>query len=212
MKKLSFISIALSLMLILTACQDDSTSPSKSKEIMPLALGNFWVYQQLYYDSNGNLTDSEIDTLLVKRQFTYNGKVYFSFDEYDEEHQDEGLRNADGGLYQLNYDYDNETFSEDLMFKYPAKTGDVFMINEEEVKVISTNATISVPKGSFSCYHYKIESEYIDEDDPSYSRKIIENLYMAPGVGMVKYEIIRNYFNGDLYRKYYLNLMDYKLN
>jgi hypothetical protein len=70
----------------------------------------------------------------------------------------------------------NVSSIESLLFKYPATLNEVYLSYDSvKVKVISINENVTVPAGTFSCYHYQTnENGYLSDN------------YISPGVGMIK--------------------------
>ncbi len=204
MKRSFFIIIVVASLIFLTACPDDPNSPSTPVEILPLALGNYWIMESLKLDSVGSVLRTTYDTLEINDEMTYQGKQYFMLTNV-------GVRNGSDGMYQLIHDTENDTYQEVLTLKYPAKAGDVFMSGSDEITVMATNISITVPAGTFKCYQYRDVYEVIDDENPEYSGKYIRDMFVAPGIGFVKMEGIATTLQGAFKHHSKNHLKSYKL-
>lgn len=148
-----------------------ATPPNSSQSLIPLAVGNWWVYH--WEDRvNGWIDSAGTDTLRVVTSFSWNGNTWFSFGD-DRFY----FRNAADGFRKLivNGHYPSEI--ELLEYKYPALAGESWWVKVDtdslQVKVISTTAQKTVPAGSFDrCMHYRWHGDETNE-------------YFKPGVGQI---------------------------
>jgi len=140
--------------------------PQSPTYIVPLALDNEWTFIRTQYDTLGIVT--RIDTInysivndtLIGNQHWFK-EDYFSFYYY----------NDSQGLWRWN-PYPK------LIYKYPAKVGDIFFNDYLwEIKVISIDTLINTPKRKLSCYQYQLDF---------YGFKT--NNFLAPGFGYVSME------------------------
>ena len=76
-----------------------------------------------------------------------------------------------------------EDFS--LTLKYPAGKGERYVDDDVIYRILETERKLSVKAGEFTCVVYEMYTE--DKDDPEYSTR--ELLFMAPGVGLVRWEM-----------------------
>lgn len=137
-----------------------------SASIIPLAVGNSWTIRISYWDLDGKLRTSRYETSRIvgdtiidgERWFVMSGDGWYNL-----------CANKVNGFYKLN------SGTKVLHVKYPAKVGDSYHGPSGETKVVSLNANISVPKGSFVCYQYRVSG-------PEGARL---DLYYSPGVGLV---------------------------
>lgn len=73
----------------------------------------------------------------------------------------------------------------ELTLMYPVKKGDTYKAEEADWKVIDEAAKVGVKAGEFACVVY--QTIYVDEEFPEESSR--ERYYMAPGVGLVRWEM-----------------------
>ena len=82
------------------------------------------------------------------------------------------------------FNYDGGASSPVMWAKYPASAGDMYMTGEyagDTTTVVSTGTSVTVSAGTYTCHRYQI---VIYRDD----WRRVENYYLAPDVGYVKYE------------------------
>ncbi len=84
--------------------------------------------------------------------------------------------NRDNGVW-----YWSDTLSppEALALKYPATAGENYPFYEATITVVSTNASVTVPAGTFSCYYYEANVPIIGT---------IAKFWCAPNIGIIKAE------------------------
>lgn len=147
--------------------------------IMPLELGNWWSYNVYGLDTAQNtLRQMLLDTLMVISDTTVNQERWFHIG---------GLQGTEGWVINRE---DGFWFAPPgqkpfLFAKYPADVGDTFSSVIGNANAHTTVAGIGVevksPAGTYYCYKYSQKVE------PS---NAVTNYYFAPGVGLVKMEIM----------------------
>ena len=124
-------------------CEDsNSTGNSNTIELIPLEVGNFWVYKYNEYDENDSLTDSDIDTMRISEMKSFNSETWYliEFENQYRSNRGDGLyygmmiREGDG---LLAWETLKEVFSPSLIFKYPASSGDAWEMNHRGVRPAS---------------------------------------------------------------------------
>ncbi len=178
--------------MLLAACGDgDSTGPSAGDDdYLPLAVGNYWDY-----DIDGTLVTPGGDTTYVSGQF---GREIFGttthqqgFEVYSMEQRTE-FDAPDTSLVYLDTVYVYETEEEvhvyqdtvtadyTLYLQMPLDVGDSWTSDSlETMTVISLTSAVETSQGTYSdCAHLRLT---FDDDQDR-----MENLYLAPGVGLVK--------------------------
>ena len=212
---------------------DDNTGP-----LIPLAVGNYWVYQEYDLNSDGSIRSANqyirgykiTDTLSVNldgtKQKTFrcnrcdSSTSWTSFDG-------RLLYNGNDGTYYAGVtDRDSvSTLFNDLMFKYPTNKGhetaartfyyNIFC-NFDNVPdsvittytCVSTDSLFSTPFGDFKCVVYKLK---LMLDDYFYLGDVY--YFFKPGLGMVGTIFMTySYYSNEHY--YFLKdvLIDYNLN
>jgi hypothetical protein len=182
------------------SCKDDPVEPKESEsQIWPLAIGNYWTYSHL--DKNDS---SFVDSVFVVKDTTIEGEKWFVVVMGDE---DGNLwRNSAIGLLSKTKD---STYR--LLVKYPTNVGDKTPDDEDTLYTVAKNVSITVPAGTFSTIKYEFIGEDIEEEY-EYYRYTKEEIYMAPGVGLVKYYCSRkDSVNGELYHYHSYELTKFRI-
>ena len=158
---------------------DIGGTPRIGNIIMPLEVGNWWSYTIYGLDSARNmLRPILIDTLMVSSDTTINQERWFFMG---------GLQGTSGLVMNRR---DGFWFAPAgaqpfLFAKYPAEVGDTFSSLIGDVPAHTTveanGVEVKSPAGTYLCY------KYVQKVEPS---NAITNYYFAPGVGLVKMEIM----------------------
>lgn len=181
---------------------DELISPDN--ELIPLAVGNYWVYEQWYYADPTWLDTVRNEVLYTHDIIVENTKVHaygiYRF-RYDERPRDDALvtlvANGPEGYYSLGLRIPTDSLyklNEGLHYKYPASIGDTWEFttaiynqqNEEmrlgntrTIKLIDTTKTVEAPAGDFkNCYVYRF-------NDFRTASTLIHHVYIKPMVGIV---------------------------
>ena len=157
------------LVVLCASCKKDA-SPTEAAVVaplLPLNIGNFWIYNVDQIDSEGHTTPMLIDTTRVSRIDTIRGKIVYS----------------GRGLYPQIFTKTDGYYStyygepDILLLKYPCLRGDSFSSGlivgpgfPYGYTVVSVDTLIATPAGSFYCiaYRHRLGMEFY-----------------APGVGRV---------------------------
>ncbi|MDP1994643.1 MAG: hypothetical protein Q8K40_05280 [Ignavibacteria bacterium] len=198
--KTVYITTLLIIFYCFSGCKDLSINVIDSNHFYPLAIGNYWNYQSINYDSLGNAEyDSSLyeekvigDTILAGEKWfnlklttpSLNGTIAY--------------KNSAVGLIMQT---DGVMFKYPLVYKYPATINDVF---SDSVKVIALNEMTSTLAGSFNCLVYQQVHPYL-------SGWLYINTYVSPGVGKVKMEGLLTTDKTKFVKWGELTLMDYKV-
>jgi hypothetical protein len=153
--------------------------PAAVGGILPLKIGNNWIYELYGMDTTSNrMRVFKIDTFSVIGDTLINDSLWYVLDGLGEDST--MARNIENGLWFLRKGRPPFLFA-----KYPAVLGDKYNTVSEAVElsteVISTGARINVPAGPFTCFKYQ------QIVDPPHA---INNFYFAPGVGLIKMDIL----------------------
>jgi hypothetical protein len=168
----------LVILIAIIGCGDDDENPIVTQlmngdclnsnpdcEIIPLAVGNSWVWEEIYYNSSG--TEIGRDTLddQVTRDSVVNSEVWYFIPPV-------WFCNRADGIWYLD-------LSQGLWYKYPAGVGDQYGGSpaSPNTEVLDVDKRVTLDLGIFSCYEYLILGA---TRDTSFA-------YVAPGVGIVKY-------------------------
>jgi hypothetical protein len=190
----------------------------KRVQLIPLSLGNRWVYEDT---GNGykEPDTSELEVESLEETSAEYGDMYrLRWNNLDTLGTELFFvyANADEGSVITRAFSDEDTMDlEDMSnggfrFKYPVYLGDAWQhtkliysisANEFREEILSmtctdTAAYIRVPAGSFRCKVFTVSREIIEDNASSADEEI--NFYYAPGIGYIKYE---RFINGQLKRQ-----------
>jgi hypothetical protein len=179
--------LALLILPIFIGCESESTTePKVDGVIMPITQGNSWDYKITASDSSSSGFEERIltHTMLLQTDTTISNQKW---------HILKGFFGPDDSLLIQNTSDGMRVFEADtaaLVFKYPAQANTSYSLPDENntIKVISTNALVTVPKGQFTCYHYRQERVISP-------RVTIIDFYLAPNIGIVKIDQVRRRTN-----------------
>ena len=159
------------VILIIFVAAGCSKNEIDKSVILPLKIGNYWVYKVT------NTIDGKVetDTLKVARDTLIKGEKWFIVNHTSEHSFVLILQNKSDGLHMV--DYYNTPH---IFLKYKAIPGEVFTPRKEKdsVKVISINEKVVVPAGTFECYIYGSPQTDINTKE--------DHFCMAPGIGCIK--------------------------
>jgi hypothetical protein len=174
-----------------------------SGELIPLAVGNYWVYETTYLDALIDTIHYEVSHKLEvpigDTSYTAFAANFVPFPE--------GLepyywlrRNGDHGIYKMGGISNTDTlFTNEVEYKLPSEVGETiqtpqisfsydrfeFYVSDTlNITLIDDNRKIITPAGTFECYVYNFQLDAGDDvlSDFDYY------LFYSPGVGLVKQE------------------------
>lgn len=197
--------------LTFAVADEEKQAPAKEKvielekSIQPRAEGAVWRYRSVFYDGDEMYSIGTSHEKVVKVIELEGVKCYqieHGWDYRTPLQKLTGIGGDDEKGVVYYWEYWNEEgsyhFDEDidepkppkaladfeLTLKYPAKKGMKYVANESSWEVLDTERKVKMASGEFTCVVYQSLTE--DADDPDFSMR--QRLYMAPGVGMVRYE------------------------
>jgi|GEM_PF-4498743 len=160
------------LFVFLNSCNDSPTKPFQKIEIVPLSVGNVWIYQNRKLDSNGTIIKEYFDTIRVIKDTIIDGTRWYTYFEPSSDlwyqNDEYGYRNYTI-LYPTWYHYY-------ALYKFPGKSGEEFE-GFGRKKIDSTDAIYITKIGSFKSF------KYIDNDKYSFGK--FADYYVSPGIGLV---------------------------
>ncbi|HYF02255.1 MAG TPA: hypothetical protein VEC36_02680 [Patescibacteria group bacterium] len=166
------------IMTGLYGCTDTSSNPSENtEEIWPLKVGNQWIYRIHIIDSIGAAERIVLDTTTVIDSKTIDNEIWYDIYQNGIVQLKIYFKNRPDGLWAIH------KAESALVYKFPAKVGDILFENEDEkLEVISTDTSITTPAGIFKCYAYK-ETDYREIFGEI---EITEKInYVSPNIGPV---------------------------
>lgn len=172
--------------VLAAACSDDSQPATSvaTPVLMPLAVGNEWVYTQNHY------LHGQLDTTFTETQHIYRSKIdSLGRTCYSPIEKDTVLNGFPVTVWWVNTGQGYEMFGDwigSFVFRFPVQAGYAYSLDTKlmyyNMVVSSTDTAITVPAGTFSCYRY----DYYDKDN-----KYFATDFLSPGVGQV-YRYISN--------------------
>ncbi len=173
--------LVLALCVLNLSCKKDESSPAAALfgSIMPLKVGNSWTYKITGYDFLGAVLPFSFGdiSLRITNETTIGSEKWYSLDGSLVTNRADGLWSRDSlGREQLD-------------LKYPANVNDTYTSGSSQIVVTSTNQSIGVPQGQYSCYAYRYGS--------GTSFEVVQ--FCAPNVGIVKIEGYQRTLSGRTY-------------
>ncbi len=228
MKKLYILLMIIIFAMLIAGCSEDSTNPSGQQsfqdEIIPLAVGNQWIY--LYTDETTGLQDTlckgvsgsemfECEDHELREVFHWN---WYNLDEgHYEDHKslcyntEEGFHKA-GGISSS-----DSLFADYLTVKYPVSEGDSWIYTDIEYDpensqwvytdtleafCTAVDTMITTPAGFFTCIEVTLCRLGTEPGG-----LFVQRFYYSPNIGYIGFIL---YNNGVIRSKRLL--MDYSIN
>jgi hypothetical protein len=197
MMKQSLILILLILELTLMSCTSE-VSEEHVKQIIPLNVGNMWVYNSTRYGVYEVSLESWVDTTKVIADSNFNNVKWSVINKKDKYSEATLIATNNASGY---YEYYNLGYPSDkrLLFKFPGKVNDqtpIYVIENDSIytslrRIVSIDTTIIISAKTFSCYLY--HTPRIDLKDSGYIQE--SDIFICPDVGIVKKIYYENYSN-----------------
>lgn len=192
MKNFHYI-IAVALILTIICCESPTES-SKDMRILPIKVGNYWIYNKYNIKDKDSLVMSGIDTMKVLNDTVVN-HLRFYYINYLGRVTDFAYINDSLFCYvDPNYKY----LKPSPVYLYPCKTGEIYLTDFGMCKVENNDTTITVFAGKFKCVKYQFSALMGEGNGFEYYH------YCSPGIGLIKTEYYHNsYSEPDVYSKMY---------
>ncbi|MFH2054972.1 MAG: hypothetical protein ABIJ61_03350 [bacterium] len=179
-EKLRFLSVmfgALFVIAVALSCSngtdsDNNDDNGESKKIVPLAVGNFWVYSNTGFDFVGAFEYT--DTLQITGDTVVNGETWYkaTYKSASDEGNNFLLTNRSDGLWQWQL-YTGG--SQELIAKFPAILTDAWAVAAGGSKtIVNLDTLVQSGPGFFRCIHYSYEYQAVASHE-----------YYCPNVGLV---------------------------
>jgi hypothetical protein len=192
MKSLAiFLLIGFSL-FIFSSCKTShslANSSQNDQQILPLKVGDTWVFRYTHFDTTGAIQKTVYDTLMISTDTLVAGDTWYEFSTHNGRfytNKPDGLWMMAGGTYPI---------TPTLLYKYPASVGDSWNTSYAnsmtlQVSVEQVNVSLTVPQGKYPCYEYRT----------SYNSKPQEDDYFCPGVGFIADDYYSYTNSGRMYK------------
>jgi len=191
MKKSALMIIIAGLMAFASCKKDEPTEIPETQQTsvmdyLPLTPGNYWVYEQNYYDSSGNVLNQTWgnDTIVVISDTMVNSLTYHRIVE----HNFIGFARVDTSFYRDSSDCivnkkGNIIFRltpNSIFTYYPEMDTLLYFI---DYSLAAQSSAITVPAGTFDCLDFQ-GSLYRHEDN--YSVPYLFHNHYCENIGLVK--------------------------
>jgi hypothetical protein len=183
--------IAISILIILISLSCHKESPTESNPIekipiVPLNLGNSWIYSGTSYDTLGSIIETFSQHYNVTKDSVISNVRYFLFNGYLSVNTDSGLISIVG-------------FKKEYYFNYPVLLNERFHSLANDYFILSLDTIIQVPAGTFHCIRYECYNGNIR----------IGTDFISPGNGVIKFITYQSFFSlKDDQRIYSINFLD----
>jgi hypothetical protein len=204
------------LIIAVSSCSDSGTAVvgNKTVEILPLAIGNQWIYSVQPYDVNGSFYSPWEGGRTVLADTMIDGEKWFTWDSTDVRHF--WINHSDGFyLYPATWsDGSSIKKTKQLYYKYPGTVGDAppYLRTKytdhssyDTYEIVSTDSLFTTPAGDFHCYVYEFYSYSEDSATHTKTKEASKYKYFyfyAPGVGLVGWD---NYATNPTTKEFYLS-------
>ncbi|QIX60193.1 hypothetical protein FY528_01255 [Hymenobacter lutimineralis] len=165
----------------LISCQKEAAMAPAPEQVVPLRVGNTWMYQRYYFDDNGAVTDSTIFTRTVLRDTLINQSTWYILSNRDI------VQNNQNGYVRYNPSdpagiilYANARFGGSIGYGYEYPTYTLWVMTWRA----PAPAPVATSRHRYNAIRYAIEWQYqYHNQSPPLVQKREE--YVTPGLGMV---------------------------
>lgn len=250
MKRITLVLIMISTSLFWSCVDPVQTEPNilkyenfstlddqSSNVILPLEIGNLWLYDRITIADNGNQIQT-IDTIYVEDEIIIDDELAFTLKTTFNLFCVGPYSNKTNGLWQ---NHDPLNLPPSLEAKFPGQKGQtytytgeklpalivdtgggyktVYSIREHHYEILSTNTVININGNDYKTYLYELTFNiYYEGQSKEYSDislkvypKILK--YYCPNIGIIKLEYYeRKNGESEFKLKYYSILREYTLN
>jgi len=141
--------VLVAIVVTMIACDDKPNEPGNGSTyvIVPFAVGDRSVFKVTDYDEAGSVTEISYDTILVVKDTTIEGDVWYVVEGFDYTSYN---RNTDNGMEEWT------PSGTCMLFKYPASEGNEYDCSLYDIhfEVGAANAEVTVEHGTHTCYEY----------------------------------------------------------
>ncbi|WP_162054813.1 hypothetical protein [Pontibacter pamirensis] len=173
-------SLSISIFFSLASCERDSDI-APIEEVVPLQVGNEWVYEVTDYDTNGKpLTKSSYKNTVQRDTIIHNSTWYIL-------NNGQIVQNSRDG-----YVHFNKAGSEAVMIYQSTDYGGIgymYKHHDYDLRVMTTRSqqldTVTTASDTYPSYVFRIENQYKSQFDGT-THTLNQEDYVAPGVGLVR--------------------------
>lgn len=172
--------LGFAIILAINACEHNAqvVTPQPVIELIPLNTGNRWEFRRTFFDPQGAVLTTRLDSIVVKADTAIAGERWFFLSIYKPR---PAYRSNENG-FLVGVFSENAPAKSGVQYKYPAQIGelhpfpvayyagyDMYLSDTTySATIISTDTIIAVPAGVYQCYQYRIfrkngEGTYTDE-------------------------------------------------
>ncbi|NUN70160.1 MAG: hypothetical protein HUU02_10665 [Bacteroidetes bacterium] len=219
--------------LLDSGCTDASSGSDDVASATPkydLTVGNYWIYSLKGYNDQGIVTNSSTVYFTVVRDTFIEDKKWslLSIDTIPAASNVSriAIEQHDGYYERVSIDVPRSAHRTDtsmLIYQYPAPTNSFYAVNPrfgsdggtlyyDTTRIVARNRQVSVPAGSFRCYQYTTNNNFISRD--SHGKEGVfpsgfTNVFLSDS-GMVKIEAYTVY-TGQTVLGVSLELLEFKI-
>ncbi len=188
--------------LTFSACKDNSTNPSSSKDVFPLKLGNQWTYRVSSYDSNDSLLTQYNDVwTIIADTLVLNERAFILESSNNKKYGFPlaALFIRSDGIYRLAQD----NWNIELWYKYPVQQGNIYLLKSDTMKIGKTEMNLYLGGINYKCIEYLLNMNV----DSAQTQNIT---YISLGIGRV-YSSAKLYVKGKFTGEVTSELLSYSL-
>jgi hypothetical protein len=179
-----FLACGVLAALLVVGCGKKSDSPASSSPSgtisgpFPLKVGNIWNYKLTANDTSGVALAAPQDFVyqITKDTAVFNEQWYCMSGALYYVNRSDGVWRVFNGIPVL-------------FFKYPAKPNDSYSSSLGRIRVLSIDTGISVPKGTFHCYQYRLSQANGSQFD----------YYFLEGIVIARIDVFEQTLSGRTY-------------
>jgi hypothetical protein len=224
MKKQILFSIVVLVILFFSACKVNNEPIEKIQPVyLPLAVGNYWIYQHFSIDSTGKESPlSLFDSVVITKETMIHGQLYFEFGGTPNNNflsrflrDSLGYLVTDDGKKVFSMSNFTDTISKSEYFAKTTNDGKLHIFSTLKIKMESIPKLISTPAGEFKALvagGFRTNYYYGDSGFVNEIIKTSQNTYYSQNVGIIldSYHYYSDF--KDQKRKFEKRLVRYKIN
>lgn len=176
---LSAFSVLL-LQFTLSSCEKD-VDITPVEQVVPLQVGNEWVYTVKDYDTHGKLLTTSSYKNFVQKDTTIDNSTWYILSD------NRIVQNSRDGFV-----YYNKAGNQPIMIYQSPGFGEIgymYKYQDYDLTVLTVRSpqmdTVEVSSESYASYLFKIENKYKSPTDIE-THVITEHNYVSPGIGLVR--------------------------